>query len=124
MDFLSENGLLIFKELKKHCKVALKLMDIDDYELRMLANSFDKYSINARFCRDQGDTFEMATKTGVYPMIRPEYNVMKNEYSQILTHSGKFGLNPGDREKIFKKMKVEEAKPKGFETGMKVTKTA
>lgn len=122
MDFLTENGLLIFKELKKHCEKQLKMMDIDELELRMLANSFDKYAINAKFCKDHGDTFEMPTKTGTYPMIRPEYNVMKNEYSQILTHSGKFGLNPGDRAKIFKKVKLEEAKKKGFDTNMRVAK--
>lgn len=118
MDFLSENGEKIFKALKQHCK-ALKMMEADDYELRMLANAFDKYEKNALFCRDNGDTYEMATKTGTYPMIRPEYNVMKDSYEKILKHSGKFGLNPGDRDKIFKGLKEKEKK-KGFDTGMKV----
>lgn len=122
MDFLSEKGLLIFKELKKHCEKQLKMMEVDEYELKMLASSFDRYAKNAKFCRDNGDTFDMPTKTGVYPMIRPEYNVMKNEYSQILTHAGKFGLNPGDREKLFKKLKTEETKKKAFDTGMKIAK--
>lgn len=63
----------------------------------------------------------MPTKTGTYPMIRPEYNVMKNEYAQILKHSAKFGLNPGDRAKIFNMKKKDEGKKKGFDlTGDKM----
>src|SRR5690242_2092968 len=116
MDFLSDRGDLIFAELQKHCESKLKMYEIDKFELAMLANSFDKYAMNAKFCRDHGDTFEMATKTGVYPMIRPEYNVMKNEYGNILKHAGKFGLNPGDRDKIFRKLKEEKGK-KGFNLG-------
>lgn len=123
MDFLSKEGKLIFDELQKHCDAKMKMMDVDRFELQMLANSFDKYIRNAKYCRDNGDCYMMETKTGEYPMIRPEYNVMKNEYAQIIKHSGKFGLNPGDREKIFKKM-GEGKEKKGFDTGMKVTKTA
>ena len=58
-------------------------------------------------------------KGGVYEQIRPEYTVMKNAYGNILKHAGKFGLNPGDRDKIFKGLKDKEKK-KGFDTGMKV----
>jgi P27 family predicted phage terminase small subunit len=76
----------------------------------MLANSFDVYSQNATYCKENGTTFEMPTKTGTYPMIRPEYNVMKNEYSNILKHSSKFGLNPADRSKIFGMKKKEKKK--------------
>jgi hypothetical protein len=47
----------------------------------------------------------MITKTGTYELLRPEYNIMKNEYANVLKHSAKFGLNPGDREKIFKNIK-------------------
>lgn len=113
MDFLSDTGKMVFAELEKHCKAKLKMFDVDRFELEMLANCFDKYATNARFCRDNGDCYMMQTKTGEYPMIRPEYNVMKNEYGNILKHAGKFGLNPGDRDKIFKKMKEEKGK-KGF----------
>jgi phage terminase small subunit len=116
MEFLSKNGILIFETLKKHCK-SLKMMDADDLELAMLANSFDLYSQAAIFCRDKGNTFEMQTKTGAYPMMRPEYNVMKNEYQQILKHAGKFGLNPGDRMKIFKG--IGDKKPRALEAKMR-----
>ena len=33
---------------------------------------------------------------------------MKNEYQNILKHSAKFGLNPGDRAKIFAGMKSKK----------------
>lgn len=121
MDFLTKNGLLIFQQLKKHCAAKLKMMDIDDLELGMLANAFDTYASNAKYCRDNGQTYEMQTKTGVYPMVRPEYNIMKNEYAQILKHSGKFGLNPGDRDKIFKSLTKDKDKKKGFDL-MKIAK--
>lgn len=93
---------------------------IDYLELSMLADAFVNFFEAAKFCRENGNTFEMPTKTGVYPMIRPEYNVKKNEYTNILKHSGKFGLNPGDRERIFKSLGAGKPKKKQFGTKMKV----
>jgi len=96
------------------------MVDADKFEMAMLANSFDLYSENAKVCNEEGVSMEIITeKGGVYRQIRPEYTVMKNEYGNILKHSGKFGLNPGDRDKIFKGLK-EEKKKKGFNTDMKV----
>ena len=115
MDFLTENGLFIFEQIKSQCKDKLKLFDLDDLEMGMLANSFDIYATNAKFCRDNGQTYEMKTKTGIYPMVRPEYNIMKNEYAQILKHSGKFGLNPSDRDKLFSKALEKDKGKKGFD---------
>lgn len=113
----------LVREIEKHCKSRMKFEAIDYLELNMLADAFVNWLDAAEFCNKHGNTYEMPTKTGSYPMIRPEYNVKKNEYQNILKHSGKFGLNPGDREKIFKKLKEEKEK-KGFDTSMKVTKTA
>ena len=48
-------------------------------------------------------------------MVRPEYNIMKNEYAQILKHSGKFGLNPSDRDKLFSKALEKDKGKKGFD---------
>lgn len=119
-DFLTEDGQVIFEALKQHVS-QIGIRDADHYELAMLANSFDVYSQNGKYCKEHGSTFEMPTKTGTYPMIRPEYNVMKNEYAQILKHSAKFGLNPGDRAKIFNMKKKDEGKKKGFDlTGDKM----
>jgi phage terminase small subunit len=120
MDFLTKNGLLILGEIEKHCKERLKMADADKFEMAMLANSFDLYADNARVCNEEGVSMEIVTeKGGVYRQIRPEYTVMKNEYGNILKHAGKFGLNPGDRDKIFKKMKDEKQK-KGFNTDGKM----
>jgi len=115
-DFLTDDGFVIFQALKKHVS-QLGIKDADEYELAMLANSFDLYSQNGNYCKENGTTYLMPTKTGSYPMIRPEYNVMKNEYAQILKHSSKFGLNPGDRAKIFNMKKKDGAGKKGFNLG-------
>lgn len=112
-DFLTEEGRAIFKRIKEHCEANNILFDIDEYELGMLANSFYLYSNNADLCNKDGVSMTIITeKGGTYSQIRPEYTVMKNEYQNILKHSSKFGLNPGDRAKIFSGMKKE--KKKGF----------
>lgn len=115
MDFLTEKGLLIFKELEAHCKSKLKMMEIDHLELAMIANSFDLYAQTAKYCSEEGIKMVIQTeKGGLYEQIRPEYTVMKNEYQNILKHSAKFGLNPGDRSKVFKSLE-KETKKRGFE---------
>ena len=113
MDFLNEKGLFIFKELKKHCKDKLKMMDIDDYELAMLANSFEVYGRVAKMCNEEGFS-------NSHDQIRAEYTVMKSEYANILKHSSKFGLNPGDRAKFFKGL-GEKEKKKGFDLSVKAS---
>jgi hypothetical protein len=45
---------------------------------------------------------------------------MKSEYANILKHSSKFGLNPGDRAKFFKGL-GEKEKKKGFDLSMKAS---
>lgn len=121
--FLSESGKALYKELLNHCNQKLKMMDVDHFELSMLANSFDLYATNAKICRDGGAT--QKPKEGGWDQVRPEYTVMKNEYANILKHSAKFGLNPGDRAKFFKGLK-EGKKKKGFDLGVdgKVVKMA
>jgi phage terminase small subunit len=114
VDFLSENGHLIYQELKKHCDSKLKMFDVDSFELMMLANSFDLYARSAEYCLEEGVSMTFVTEKGTYEQIRPQYTVMKNEYQNILKHGAKFGLNPGDREKIFKKLGTEKDKKKGF----------
>jgi phage terminase small subunit len=111
MDFLTENGLFVLGELEKHCKSHLKIMEIDRFELAMLANSFDLYQKAAKYCSDHG--VSMPAGDNGYMQICPEYTVMKNEYQNILKHSGKFGLNPCDRAKFFKGLGGKEKK-KGF----------
>jgi phage terminase small subunit len=113
MDFLSDEGVEIYKRLEKHCKDKLKVFDIDSLELSMLANSFAMYFAAAQYCKDNGVSMSFTTEKGTYEQIRPEYSVMKNEYQNILKHGAKFGLNPGDRDKVFKGLSKEK-KAKGF----------
>lgn len=122
--FLSPEGEIIFDFLQDHCRAKMGMMDIDLFELSMLANSFALYAENAKYCNEEGvkQTF-YNEKGGSYSQIVPEYTVMKNEYQNILKHSGKFGLNPGDRERLFKKL-GEKKEKKSFDTGMKVNKSA
>lgn len=111
--FLTAEGQAIFDKIKAHCQANNILFEIDDFELAMLANSFYLYGNNAELCNKDGVSMTIITeKGGEYSQIRPEYTVMKNEYQNILKHSSKFGLNPGDRAKIFAGMKKE--KKKGF----------
>lgn len=126
MRHLTDTGKEIYRRLESFVKGKLNMEEVDDIELSMLANSYDLYFKNAKFCNDYGVSMsfpksgkpdngedddelaedeknEIKAKTGgMYQQIRPEYTVMKNEYQNILKHSSKFGLTPGDRAKIFK----------------------
>jgi phage terminase small subunit len=110
--FLSPEGQIIYDVLMDHCNAKLKMMDVDNFELSMLANSFSLYADSAKICNESGVSMSfMNDKGGKYEQIRPEYTVMKNEYANILKHSAKFGLNPGDRMKIFKGVKEKKKDP-------------
>jgi phage terminase small subunit len=109
--FLSDAGEVVYQALLSHCNAKLKMMEVDHYELAMLANSFALYAESARFCNEEG--VAMPAGDSGYEQIRPQYTVMKNEYANILKHSAKFGLNPGDRAKFFKGLE-EDKKKKGF----------
>lgn len=137
MNHLTDKGKAIYARLEKFVKEKLQMSEVDDIELSMLANSYDLYFKSAKFCNDHGVSMSFNQKRGkaeeeeeeigldddekdlikskqggMYQQIRPEYTVMKNEYQNILKHSSKFGLTPGDRAKIFKDFgKKEEVDP-------------
>lgn len=106
--FLSPTGKQIYDAIFKHCKDNGIVKDIDTYELSMLANSLDLYFTNAKFCQKNGTT--QKPKDGGWDQVRPQYTVMKTEYQNILKHSPKFALNPGDRARIFNGLKQKEKK--------------
>lgn len=108
MDYLTKNGRKIFFRILRHVQEHELLFDIDTIELSMLANSFDAYERAAQYCNDNGFSKQIEAKQGSFGQIIPEYTVMRNEYNNILKHSSKFGLNPGDREKIFGGMKKKK----------------
>ena len=93
-------------------------MDVDSYELAMLANSFALYADSAKVCNTEGVSMDVG-KEG-YTQIRPEYTVMKNEYMNIIKHSSKFGLNPGDRAKVFKGLDSKEKKGFNLDKPMRI----
>ena len=105
MDYLTRRGRLIFFQIVKHVKDAEIIAAIDVLQLSMLANSFDVFERVADVCNKEGISVELIAKQGSFAQIRPEYTVMRNEYSNIVKLSASFGLNPGDREKIFSGLK-------------------
>ena len=118
-DFLSDEGRLIYDRIMEHCVSNGISNKIDEFELSMLANSFDQYAKNAEYCKVSGST--QAPEKGGWDQVRPEYTIMKNEYQNVIKHSAKFGLNPGDRARIFSHLK-EKDKDEGFDLSMKIAK--
>ena len=110
LDYLSERGRKIFFQIRKHIEDNGIMLNIDEYELSMLAQSFDLFDIAATYCKDNGITGEFNGKNGTFKQVIPEYNVMQQQYDKVLKHSSKFGLNPGDRAKIFGGLKKKERK--------------
>jgi P27 family predicted phage terminase small subunit len=113
-DFLTNAGKTYFNIIKNHVS-QIGIEEVDDMEIAMLANEYDLYFSNMEFCQKEGYSFTTGSNNG-YSQIRPEFTVMKNAYLNILKHSGKFGMNPSDRSKLFG-MKSNSAKTvkKGFD---------
>lgn len=105
--FLTERGHHIYDRLIEHVRT-LGLMEIDELEIAMLANSFDNYLTNAEFINKNGVSLDMGTRG--YSTVRPEFTAMRMEIANINKLSGKFGLTPGDRAKIFNIKKLGEKK--------------
>lgn len=107
-NILTANGKLIFERIKGHCEKLGIYKEIDELELIPLAHNYDLYMQMAVLCRDEGVT--QKPKNGGWDQVRPEYTVMQKSYAYIMKHSAKFGMNPGDRAKIFDIKKVESEK--------------
>lgn len=110
LPYLTKRGRVIFYQILNHIKDAGIEYKIDTLELSMLANSYDSFERAADYCNKHGFSKEIESKQGSFGQIIPEYTVMRNEYSNILKHSPKFGMTPGDRAKIFGGMKKKEKK--------------
>jgi phage terminase small subunit len=103
IDFLTETGVVIYKTILEHCK-KYGIEEVDHMEMSMLANAFDMYIKYATICNKGTGAIQGPFESG-YAQVSPEYNIMKQQYDLIMKHSGKFGLNPADREKIFSSIK-------------------
>jgi P27 family predicted phage terminase small subunit len=108
---LSNRAKECFERIKKHAE-KLGLQEVDDIEMSMLANEYDMYFTAMEYCNANG--YAMITHSG-YSQIRPEYTVMKGAYHNIVKHSAKFGMTPGDRAKIFGMKNKPTAAKKGFD---------
>jgi len=92
----------------KHINDHNLIQDIDTLELSMLANAMDAYERAAMICNEKGFTEDVTGKNGTVKQVIPEYSIMKQQYDLILKHAPKYGLSPGDREKIFGGIKKEK----------------
>lgn len=100
--YLTERGKGIFLAIAEY--LDKKGFDEDcSFELSMLANSFDMYARAAEACNTEDRGYAQVTKTG-YSQVKADYTVMKTEYVNVLKHSGKFGLNPLDVQKMLKNL--------------------
>ena len=97
-DYLSETGVSIFKKIVSHLRDKGVTDAINTYELSMLSNSLDLYARAALDIKNNG--YDQDNKRSGGKVMTPAYNIMKIEYSNILKHSPKFGLNPTDMAKL------------------------
>lgn len=111
VDYLTKRGRRIFKLIVDHCKDNDLYADIDILDLTMLANSIDLYEAAAERVnqmRDSEDPKEREKAFGSGGKPSNDYMVMLKEYEKIMKHAPKYGLNPGDRAKIFGGLKKKK----------------
>jgi len=107
-EYLTKRGRKLFYSIVKHIKDTNVIEEIDTLELSMLCHSLYTYEMMADYCNKNGFTEMVTGKNGTFKQAVPEYSIMKNEYANVLRHSGKYGLTPGDRAKIFGGMKTKK----------------
>ena len=98
--YLSKEGKVIFDKIAAHLVEIGISEDINSYELSMLANSFDLYAKAAKEVTDNG--YQQFNERSHTHTMTPSYNIMKIEYSNIIKHAPKFGINPVDIQKVMK----------------------
>lgn len=108
VDYLTKRGRKIFQLIVKHVNDTGKHEEIDIIDLTMLCNSIDLYESAAKRVNllREAESLEAFGSKG---KLSIDYQVMLKEYEKVLKHSPKYGITPGDREKIFGGMK---SKPK------------
>lgn len=107
LNYLTKRGRKIFYNIVDHCRnYGLEWIDI--MELSMLANSYDLYERASAEVNKEGGGYEGEFVPGARGPMSVHYTVMKTEYVNILKHSPKFGLTPGDRLKMFKGIRKEK----------------
>jgi P27 family predicted phage terminase small subunit len=110
---LTKTGKKIYNELKSHCEVNLNMLEVDIYNLEILANCIDQYTIITEALQKKG-LIQVAPKTG-FEVVRPEVGIAKDLLDKIIRLSDKFGINPLGRNKILGKPKSKTKEKKGFD---------
>lgn len=108
LPYLKKRGRKIFYSIIKHIEETDLIEDIDTMEISMLSNSYEAYEVASEECNKNGYILPVTGKNGTFDQASPWYTIMKNEYANIMKHSPKYGLNPGDRHKIFGGMKKKK----------------
>lgn len=98
-----------------------ELFDVDELSLVKLSEWEKLYEDNRKICEETGYT--QITQSG-YSQIKAEYSIMVKAQEMIIKLGEKFGVTPADRAKILGGKPAKKQEKKGFDTGMKVTKTA
>ena len=99
--YLTKTGIKIFNRLVKMLKT--KIEDIDVFQLSQLADSID---LNQRACQEINFPSDPKQKDGVqktpngFTQVTGHVMIRGNTQKSIDSLSLKFGLTPGDREKI------------------------
>ena len=87
----------IFERILKHVKERGLDLEIDSLEMSMLAFSFYQYQEAINLGMKEGFTHKF--KNGAI-QINGIQTIVNATYAHILKHSPKFGLTPGDRDKL------------------------
>lgn len=98
-----------------------ELFDIDELALVKLSEWEKLYEDNRKLCEENGYT--QLTQSG-YSQIKAEYSIMVKAQEMIIKLGALFGVTPADRAKILGGKPAKKQEKKGFDTSMKVTKTA
>jgi P27 family predicted phage terminase small subunit len=110
---LTKTGKEIFDELKGHVEINMTMLEVDVYNLEILAGLIDQYGTIQKDLQEKGLT-QVAPKTG-FEVVRPEVGIAKDLLDKIIRLSDKFGINPGSRTKILGKPKPKARERKPFD---------
>jgi phage terminase small subunit len=113
-----------YERYKKHVSDfgnAGGLFEVDELALLKLSEWEKLYEDNRKICEETGYT--QITQSG-YSQIKAEYSIMVKAQEMIIKLGSLFGVTPADRAKILGGKTPPKKEKKGFDTGMKVNKSA
>lgn len=109
-NYLPKEAQKIFNRIYNHVKANGLELEIDSLEMSMLAFSFYQFAEAVKNGIEEGFLNEYENDKGTTIQINGYQAQINQCYSNIMKHSPKFGLTPGDREKITAFAKKETEK--------------